>query len=112
MAQYYHTKDSAFTTRTANRGEGYYVRVSYWRRPNELRDKVEVSSIMDSLGYKGGGYFGTNEEATLNIEPFRVHTKQLRETYSTSGGSGGSGGSASHTKVYSATTCDTKRSAQ
>ena len=98
MAKYYHTKDSDFTSRAAKRGEGYYVRGTYWRRPNHLRDKLEVSSMMESLGYKCGGYFGTNEEATINIKPFRLHIDQLRETHSTSGG-GNSGSSASHTKV-------------
>ena len=102
MVQYYHTKESAFPTHTAKRGEGYYVRSTYWRRPNDLRDNVEVRSMMDSLGYKGGGYFGTNEEATLNIEPFRLHIEHLRETHSTSGGS-----SASHKKVYLAATRNT-----
>ena len=51
---------------------------------------------MESLGFKGRGYFGTKEEATLNIEPFRLHIEQLRETHSTSiGGGGGGGGSSS-----------------
>ena len=54
--------------------------------------------MMESLGYKCGGYFGTNEEATINIKPFRLHIDQLRETHSASGG-GNSGSSASHTKV-------------
>ena len=56
----------------------------------------------ESLGYKVGGYFGTKEEATLNIEPFRLHIEHLRETHSTSGGS-----SASHKKVYLAATRNT-----
>ena len=110
MAQYYHTKDSAFVTRTVKRGEGYYVRGTYWRRSNELRDKVEVRSIMDSLGYKGSGYFGTKEETMLNVYPFRLHIEQLRKTCSTSGGGGGGGSSASHTKVYFAAMRNTMRS--
>ena len=59
MAQYYHTKYSAFTTRTAKRGEGYHVCGTYWRCPNELRDKVEFISMMEILGYKRDGYFST-----------------------------------------------------
>ena len=74
-----------------------------------MHDKVEVSSMMERLGYKRGGNFGTKEEATLNIEPLRLHIEQLRETHSGSGG-GGSGRSVSHTKVYSAATRNTKRS--
>ena len=73
MVQYYHTKDHSFTTRTAECGEGYYVNGTYWRRPDNLSNKVKVSSTMEILGYKGGGYFGNKEEATLNIEPFRLH---------------------------------------
>ena len=46
---------------------------TYWRCPDNLRNKVKVSSTMEILGYKGGGYFGNKEEATLNIEPFRLH---------------------------------------
>ena len=87
------------------------MRGTYWSCPHELRDKVEVSSMMENLGYKGGGYFGTKEEATLNIEPFWLHTEQLCKTHSSRDGDGGGGGSrASHMKVYFATTRDTTRS--
>ena len=90
MEHYYQTKDYTFTTRTAKRGEGYYVRSTYWRRPNKMRNKVEVSSMMDSLGYKGGRYFVTKEKATLNIKPFQMHTKELHKTHSTRGDGGSS----------------------
>ena len=101
MEHYYHTKDSAFTVRTAKRGKGYYMRGTYCRRPDELRDKVEVNSTMESLGYKGGGYFGTKAEAKLNIKPFRMYIEQPRKTHSTSDGGSSS---ASHRKVYLAAT--------
>ena len=64
---------------------------------------------MESLGFKGRGYFGTKEEATLNIKPFRLHIEQLRKTHSASGsGGGGDSNSASHPKVYSVATHNTK----
>ena len=107
MAHYYHTKASAFYTLTAKRVKGYYVCGTYWRRPNDLRTKVEVIIVMERLGYKGGAYLGTKEEATLNIESFRLHIKQICKTHSNSGGGSSI---ASHTKVYSAATRNTTRS--
>ena len=108
MEQYYHTRGLQFSARATKDVGSFCVRGVYWGRPAECRDKLEVTSTQERWGYKDGGRFGSKEEATLNIEPFRIRVESVR--VEECDGGGGGGGGAGRTKEYSAATRDTTRS--
>jgi hypothetical protein len=101
---WWHTRDLTFRAHSGRRG-GFTVDGAYWKRPNELRNKVKVNSTQ--MGYNSGaGCFDSKAEAELHVHPFQIFVEQ----YFTEAGGGAGGGGAERKKMYSEATREDTRS--